>query len=255
MTEHRRPDEDAPPPKSRVGDRSLAFAAAFALHAAILVPFLMRLETRQPAKPGASAVMVNIVRADSGQKETKAEPEKPDAKEPPQKPAEKPEPPRAGPAIVEAPKKAPASRERMPSEEKHSSAPAAFPAQPSSSASKGKPGGAAASGASEAGIGDATAKASYRDRLKSWLAAHKHYPDAARRQKIEGVAMLHFKVARDGRVLSHEIAQSSGSEILDREVERMLERAEPLPPFPPELNAASLDVSLPIGFHLTPSDF
>ncbi|HEX7777315.1 MAG TPA: energy transducer TonB, partial [Parvibaculum sp.] len=133
--------------------------------------------------------------------------------------------------------------------------PQAASPQPLSSATGGKPGGVAASGASDAGVGEATAKASYRDTLKSWLAAHKRYPDAARRQRIEGVAMLHFTVARDGRVLSQDITQSSGSEILDREVENMLARAEPLPAFPPELKAATLDVSLPIGFHITPSDF
>ncbi|HEX7775503.1 MAG TPA: hypothetical protein VF449_03135, partial [Parvibaculum sp.] len=103
---------EAPPPRrSRIGDWSLAFAAAFALHAAILVPFLMHFEDRNPVAPGASAVMVNIVRADSGPAETKAAPEKPKAEAPPQKPVEKPRPPRLKPAIAEAPKTAPVLRE------------------------------------------------------------------------------------------------------------------------------------------------
>jgi protein TonB len=238
--------DELPPSKSRVGDWSLAFAAAFALHAAVLVPFLMHLEKRQTVTPGASAVMVNIVRADSEPKETKAQPEKP---------AEKPEPPQPKPAPVKipepepAPKPAPVAREQS-SSERASPHVAAPPASPQTSKTQGKPGGVAVSGASEAGVGNATAKANYLDKLESWLAAHKRYPRAARHLGLEGVAILRFTLGRDGSVLSHSIEKSSGSEILDREVEATLRRASPLPPPPPGVKGDELNFRFPIRFQL-----
>jgi protein TonB len=244
VADRRRPDADLPPPASRVGDRALAFAAAFTLHAAILLPFLMHLEARRQVAPGAAAVMVNIIRADGPAKAAKAEPEKP-AEKPAEKPSEKTEPPRQKPV----PLKTPVLEKPLPS----ASAPAArsSSAAPSSSAAtNGKPGGVAVSGASEAGVGNATAQASYLDKLQSWLASHKRYPKAARRLRIEGVAILHFTLARDGSVISHTIEKSSGSEILDREVEEMLERAAPLPAPPPTLRGDELDFRFPIRFRM-----
>lgn len=188
--------------------------------------------------------MVNIIRADGTPKAAKAEPEKP-AEKPVEKPSEKTEPPRQRPA----PSKTPVVEEPVPS--------TSIPAAPSSSAApslkaatNGKPGGVAVSGASDAGVGNATAKASYLDKLQSWLATHKRYPKAARRLRIEGVAILNFTLARDGSVVSHRIEKSSGSEILDREVEEMLARAAPLPAPPPSLSGDELDFRFPIRFRM-----
>jgi protein TonB len=244
--------DELPPPKSRVGDWSLAFAAAFALHAAILVPFLMRFEERHAVAPGASAVMVNIIRADSEPKAARPVPEKPVEKEEPK--VEKSEPSQPKP-VVAAPlpktvEKAPAMREPRPAESKPSQPASAPSASSQTSSAKGKLGGLAAAGMSEAGVGTATARASYLDKLESWLAAHKHYPRAARHLGLEGVAILRFTLGRDGSVLSHSIEKSSGSEILDREVEATLRRAAPLPPPPPNLKGDELNFRFPIRFRL-----
>jgi protein TonB len=62
--------------------------------------------------------------------------------------------------------------------------------------------------------------------------------------------MLSFSVDRNGRVLAHEIVRSSGHPELDKEVVSMIERAQPLPPFPPSMPQAKLDLTVPIRFSL-----
>ena len=67
---------------------------------------------------------------------------------------------------------------------------------------------------------------------------------------VEVVVMLSFSVDRNGRVLAHEIARSSGHPELDKEVVSMIERAQPLPPFPPSMPEAKLALTVPIRFSL-----
>jgi len=100
------------------------------------------------------------------------------------------------------------------------------------------------------GISNANMEADYLATLASWLARHKRYPRAARRRNLEGVATLSFTVNAAGNVLRYAVVKSSGYEVLDREVENMLQRAEPLPSLPRDLGRASLDITIPIRFEL-----
>jgi len=100
------------------------------------------------------------------------------------------------------------------------------------------------------GISNANMEADYLATLASWLARHKRYPRAARRRNLEGVATLSFTVNAAGNVLRYEVVNSSGYEVLDREVANMLQRAEPLPALPRDLGRATLDITIPIRFEL-----
>jgi protein TonB len=64
------------------------------------------------------------------------------------------------------------------------------------------------------------------------------------------VVMLSFTVDRTGHVLARQIARSSGHRELDNEVMSMIERAQPLPPFPASMPQATLDLTVPIRFSL-----
>ena len=77
---------------------------------------------------------------------------------------------------------------------------------------------------------------------------NKEYPRRAQCRRQEGIALLYFVMARDGRVLDYRIQESSGHALLDREVERMIERAQPLPEIPPELQQARLELVVPVHF-------
>lgn len=108
--------------------------------------------------------------------------------------------------------------------------------------------GAAGTGGSGSG-GEASAS-NYYGRLATWLARHKRYPIQARRLRQEGVVKVTFTIASNGRVVSKQITQSSGHDLLDQEVQAMLKRASPLPRIPSSLGRSSLTVTLPVAFNL-----
>jgi len=82
------------------------------------------------------------------------------------------------------------------------------------------------------------------------LEQYKRYPSEAQARRVEGVVTLNFRVNRDGRVLAREIVRSSGHPELDKEVISMIERAQPLPPFPPSMPEDQLALTVPIRFSL-----
>lgn len=91
---------------------------------------------------------------------------------------------------------------------------------------------------------------SYLSLVSSQLERNKVYPHVARIRKEQGTALLRFVVDRNGRVLTHQIDQSSGHGDLDHEVEEMLNRAQPLPVMPPEMTQAQIEIVVPIKFYL-----
>jgi periplasmic protein TonB len=92
--------------------------------------------------------------------------------------------------------------------------------------------------------------ASWETSLIKHLQQFKRYPSGAQSRGEEGVVMLSFSVDRTGRVLSHQIARGSGYPELDAEVMSMIQRAQPLPAFPPTMSDATLDLTVPIRFSL-----
>jgi protein TonB len=86
--------------------------------------------------------------------------------------------------------------------------------------------------------------------LVKHLEQFKRYPADAQSRGEEGIALLSFTVDRTGRVLAHRITHSSGHPELDAEVMSMIERAQPLPPFPADMPDATLDLTVPIRFSL-----
>ena len=91
---------------------------------------------------------------------------------------------------------------------------------------------------------------SWQTELVRRLEQYKRYPSDAQSRGVEGVVMLNFSVDRNGRVLAHEIVRSSGHPELDKEVVSMIERAQPLPPFPPSMPEDKLNLTVPIRFSL-----
>jgi protein TonB len=94
------------------------------------------------------------------------------------------------------------------------------------------------------------AMTSWRDRVAAQLQRQKRYPSGAEARREQGVAVLSFSVDRNGHVLSRRIARSSGYAELDQEVLALLQRAAPLPPFPPDMAQASVNLVVPIRFSL-----
>lgn len=82
------------------------------------------------------------------------------------------------------------------------------------------------------------------------LEQYKRYPSDAQSRGEEGVVLLSFSVDRTGHVLERHVVHSSGYPALDDEVMSMIERAQPLPPFPATMTESKLDLTVPIRFSL-----
>jgi protein TonB len=100
------------------------------------------------------------------------------------------------------------------------------------------------------GATGAAALASYRTLLSAHLQRFKQYPQAAKAAGEQGTSMLSFTVSRNGSVLSSRLARSSGHASLDTETLDLIRRAQPLPPFPPEMKQASMSYTMAIPFSL-----
>src|SRR5690606_10718338 len=94
----------------------------------------------------------------------------------------------------------------------------------------------------------AASTATFQQRLLAHLERHKRYPRSAQLRRQEGVGYARFVLDRNGRVTGLRLERSSGHDILDREVLELIERAQPLPAFPPELVEERLDLVVPIQF-------
>ena len=83
----------------------------------------------------------------------------------------------------------------------------------------------------------------------------KQYPASAQGRNEQGVVLLSFSLDRNGHVLEHGIARSSGYADLDNEVMAMIMRAEPLPPFPTSMPQPRVDLTMPIRFSLSTANY
>ena len=90
---------------------------------------------------------------------------------------------------------------------------------------------------------------SFLARLLAQLNRVKQYPRTARQARIEGVVMLHFVMDAQGKLVSFDIAKSSGRPVLDNEALALIQRAQ-LPPLPVGFPTSTLDAVVPIQFSL-----
>lgn len=79
----------------------------------------------------------------------------------------------------------------------------------------------------------------------------KRYPDDAKRHNRIGRPIIKFEVDAQGYVLDSVLIKNSGTQSLDREAQRVLLRAEPLPPPPIDMLVnGKVTVKLPIDFNI-----
>ena len=82
------------------------------------------------------------------------------------------------------------------------------------------------------------------------LERSKRYPSEARARGEQGVAQLAFSIDRHGGVHHARIVRSSGSSLLDEATLALIERAQPLPPPPPEIAGAEIAIVVPIRYNI-----
>lgn len=220
--------------------RRWAFAAAIVvgIHAGLIAAYLLWWQTPEAIGDDTDAVTVELTPIDSvadakqldvapapeemiEQKPTPPQPEKP----PDQPKVEEPPPPEAPTAEVALPPQKPPEKVE---EQK-------TPAPQTSAPVKG---------------GSPRIEPSWETKLVRRLQQYKRYPNDAQSRGEQGVVLLAFSVDRNGRVIARRIVHSSGFAELDKEVMAMLDRAQPLPPFPTTMTQDQLSLSVPIRFSL-----
>jgi protein TonB len=106
----------------------------------------------------------------------------------------------------------------------------------------------AAAPATGAPAHDHDALPSWKSALVNRLERYKRYPAEAGGE--HGVAQLAFSVDRAGGVHHARILRSSGSGVLDRATLALIERAQPLPPPPPDIRGTQIAVVVPIRYNI-----
>jgi periplasmic protein TonB len=102
---------------------------------------------------------------------------------------------------------------------------------------------AAETPAVSSGASAAAAAASYRSMLVAHLQRFKQYPSAA--NGARGRPVVSITITRSGRVTGSRLAQSSGNAAIDQAVLALVQRAQPMPAFPPEMREASETFAAP----------
>lgn len=90
---------------------------------------------------------------------------------------------------------------------------------------------------------------SWQSGVAAWLAAHKSYPEDARRRGEEGRVVIRFTVERSGQVVDAEVVGSSGSARLDAATLALL-RGASLPAFPASMPQGRVTITTSVRFTL-----
>jgi protein TonB len=224
------------------------FALAVAFHAAGAAALFARWSEDSNLVAGTAVVMVDLapvavspnITTDvaPGPLQQEAEPEPQ-----PEKPIEKielPPDPQAEPVVaVTPPPKLEPPKEKKP-KQKHASL-ASAPTRADQQADR--------PAAPMPGLSSRNSDAlpNWKTQLVAKLERSKRYPSEARGD--QGIAQLAFSVDRQGGVHNARIVRSSGSSVLDHETLALVQRAQPLPPPPPEVQGAQIPISVPIRYN------
>lgn len=109
---------------------------------------------------------------------------------------------------------------------------------------------AAASSGSGGGAASKAAMVDYQSSVLQMLNRYREYPDRAKRRGIEGQNSVLLVIARDGSISVFKMVSASGSKLLDRETERMIERVRQFPPFPDDMLEDSITLTIPVVYNL-----
>ena len=84
-------------------------------------------------------------------------------------------------------------------------------------------------------------------KLKQWWDQHSFYPREASQTNEGGAVRVRIVIAPDGRVMSIQVVQGSGSSVLDAAALAVFRNAQ-LPPFPPGTPAQPANVVITLRY-------
>ncbi len=93
-------------------------------------------------------------------------------------------------------------------------------------------------------------KSAWLKEVAKTIAKKQIYPRSALAREIEGAAKVRITVGRDGHIATYDVIQPTGEAVLDRALERLMTRIDPLPAPPAGLAEKELTLVVPIVWSL-----
>lgn len=251
-----------PPDAREIRRYGAAAIAVVLLHVALIAVALHWYRRAEPQGVTIPAILIDLAPAPAApevqtQQDLAPGPEMEEAEPPPPEPPKpemieqlppappQPEPVVAAPPKIE-PKPEPKPAKPQPVRE-HPKKPTRKPPAPRTTAPPKADRVARETPAVTSGASAAAAAASYRAILVAHLQRFKQFPSGAGASD-RGVVTLTFTVTRSGRVTGSRVSRSSGFAALDQAALALLQRAQPLPPFPPEMRQAADTFVAPLNY-------
>ncbi|RMH90733.1 energy transducer TonB [Lysobacter pythonis] len=172
-----------------------------------------------------------------------------DAARPKPRPKPKPEQPKPPHPDVEplpAPVPDPAPAETPEADNAHESEASLASAPPSAALPSAEQ---AAGRQALSGIGK-TRVSNWQGALLAHLERHRRYPREAERAGLQGTVYVRISVDRQGNLLGWRITRGSGHDLLDEAALATVQRANPVPPPPPDITPMPVEVMIPVDFSI-----
>lgn len=96
----------------------------------------------------------------------------------------------------------------------------------------------------------AAGKADWQKQIMTTVAKKQVYPRSALMRELEGSAKVKVSVDRSGAITGFEMLQATGHDVLDKEVEKLMDRVNPLPAPPSDVADTELTFILPLSWAL-----
>ena len=226
----------------------LAWGLSIVVHASVLVTVgALTLAGGRPSQPGVTEIAINLAAPPAPSPTVAPQP----APTPPPTPKARPKPK----PVVKKPPPQPAPVEDVvdetttPVNEQRQTAQQTASQNPQQGARgiAGDPG----QGADQRGNNDTLLKR-YLATVRNTIENHKQYPHRARMRRQQGTVKIRFAINASGRAEHVELANSSGSRILDRATLDLLSRLRFDAP-PRELKTIPVSITVPVDYNLNNS--
>jgi protein TonB len=102
----------------------------------------------------------------------------------------------------------------------------------------------------ESAVLDAELKSEYMAGLYKILSQHKRYPRMAKRRHHEGVAHVHFRLLKNGKIESVSLVKACGHKSLDEAAIKLIKSIEAYKPIPDEVSRVAMNIKIPITYSL-----
>lgn len=100
------------------------------------------------------------------------------------------------------------------------------------------------------GVANAADLSGWQKDVAQSIAKKQTYPRAALRKEVEGKIQVEINVDREGNILAHSIKSSSGHDVLDREIPKLMKRVSPLPTPPADVSDSQLSLVVPLAWSI-----